>query len=907
MQTLNWHNLAIKDTLVKLKSSNQGLRQIDIEKRIEKHGLNVLPEEKRLTTVAIFLNQFRSPLIYILLAAAILSFLLKENVDGWVILAAVIINTIVGFLQENKANKAISKLNKLVTYKVKVVRDDKEREIDSKNLVPGDIIVIEAGDKVPADARLIENNGLKIVEAALTGESVPSMKRTKLVAADTPLADRENMIYMGTSVASGDGRAVVVFTGEETELGKIATLVKEVKEEKTPLQNNIARFSRQLGIIILFICFLIIVVGLVQRYYYSADLTFRHFEEVFVQMFSTAVAIAVSAIPEGLLVSVTIILAIGMQRILRKNALVRKLIAAETLGSISVICSDKTGTLTEGKMKAAYLIDFADEFKLPDREFDKVIKNKTAVDVQAFEIGMLCNNVVIENPDVDYKDWKLIGDPTEQALYMAGVVANVDRVSLSRDRKRIATLPFIEEQMYMATFHQMGTHDKTFVAIKGASERLLEMSKYYLKKDGPVQLTQEKKKELKNLYESLSKRGLRVMAVGYKEVSRGRLGNMDELDLRDSLQDITLVGFFGLQDPLRPESKDTIVVCREAGIKPIIITGDHRLTALAIGRDVGLSVIRECVLEGRELDKMSDEDLRKAVGRINIYARVEPRHKLRIISALQKKGEVVAMTGDGVNDAPALKSADVGVALGSGTDVAKEASDIVLLDNNFKTIVSAIREGRIIFENIRKIIVYLLSDSFSEMILIIASLIFGWPLAILPVQILWINLITDGFPNIALTVEPGEQTVMNDKPRPKKTRLLNREMKILIFVIGIFTDLILLGLFYYLWKSTNDITYTRTVIFAALGTDSLFYVFSCRSFRRSILHINPFQNRYLLLAVLGGFVLQLLALYLPFLQRVLHLTTIGFKEWGLIIALGIINIIAIEFVKYIFIVKQRKA
>ncbi|MFA5128768.1 MAG: HAD-IC family P-type ATPase [Patescibacteria group bacterium] len=860
-----WHSLEIKEVLTKLNVSEDGLDKTEAAQRLEKIGPNKLPEEKKLTQLQIFFNQFKSPLVYILLVAAIITIFLDEFIDTGVILAAVLLNTIVGFFQEVKAEKTIERLRMMIEHKARVIRNGKEMEINAEELVPGDIILVEAGDKITADARLVEAHNLQIIEAPLTGESAPSNKDVKILAAGTVLADRENIVYMGTNVVRGRGKAVVIETGVRTELGKIALMVKEAGEEKTPLQKQLSKFSKWLAVVFSVLCLCIFLFGIVQG-------------RPFIEIFLTAVAVAVAAIPEGLLVALTVILAIGMQRILKERALVRKLVAAETLGSVSVICSDKTGTITLGKM-------------MVDHIFTESKSEKSRIRV--LEIGLLCNNAVIQNPEEELENLVILGDATEQALLLAALQTGLRKEEIEKQKPRIDEIPFDEEKKYMATLHAVGNSKVIF--IKGAPEVVLEMSGWLEVNGEKEKFSGDRIKNFEKEIDDLTQKGLRLLAVAYKED-----GNLEEL------KDLVLVGLVALKDPLRQEARDTMEACKKAGIRPILITGDHRLTAKTIAQEIGLPAGEENILEGKDLDKMNDEKFNSILRQVNVYARVLPQHKMRIIEAWQKKGEVVAMTGDGVNDAPALKKADIGVALGSGTEVAKEVSDMVLLDDNFATIVKAVKQGRAIFENIRKVITYLLSDSFTEMILVGGSLLLGLPLPVLAAQILWVNLIEDGLPSIALSFEPEERGLMREKPRKKTENILNAEMKIIIFVIGIFTDLLLFGLFYYFWEIYQDIEYTRTIVFVGLGINSLFYVWSCRSLRFSLWHMNPFKNKFLNISVIFGFLMFFIALYVPFFQKVLRTVPLGIRDWGIILFLGLINLLLIELVKFIFITRHKK-
>ncbi len=891
-----WHNPPEKEVFELLKTDKKGLSQEEVQKRLEKHGLNELPREKRAPWFFILLDQFKSPLIYILLIAALISFFLKEYIDMWVILSAVFINTIVGFIQEYKAEKTLEDIKKRISFESTVLRNGQEKKIDSSQVAIGDILILEAGDRIPADGRIFELNDFQVNEASLTGESLPIDKELGVLDKGTNLADRKNMVYMGTIVTRGRARVVVTGTGTKTHLGEIASLVKETEKEKTPLQLKLSKFSKVLGIVILIVSLILFIVGVILG------------QEVF-EMFEIAVAVAVAAIPEGLLIGVTIILTVGMQRILKKKALVRRLVAAETLGSTSVICSDKTGTLTIGKMRTAKLLTGYCDLNndLVDFEKNKNVESGSDYDF-LIKTGVICNNSLLTTEEDNKKEF--IGDPTETALLKAGLDAGYDYKKLRNDNERLAEVPFSTEIKFMATLNKKDK-DSNIIYLKGAPEKVLNFCSKILI-DGKVKdLSKEDKDKILDNFDELTYKGLRVLAAAYK------LADKDKADLAqeniEKAEDLIFIGVFALRDPLRKEAKATIDLCQQAGIKPIIITGDHRLTVKAIAKEIGIEADDDSIIEGNELDKLSDKELEKRVKEIKIYARVSPKHKLRIVDAWQKHNEVVAMLGDGVNDAPALKTSDIGVAVGSGTDVAKGTADIVLLDDNFKTIVNAVKQGRIVFDNIRKVIVYLLADSFSELILISGALLYGWFVfhgngdIILPItalQILYINIITDGFPYIALTFEPGEKDVMKLNPRKKKTPILDTEMKVLIFIMGLMTDLILFGIYFYMINHDFDVTYMRTFIFTALAVDSLFYVFSVKSLRKTIFHINIFSNRYLLLAVAVAFGLQLAAIYTPFMREVLELTVLNLTDWLWIIGFGLINVLFIELGKYIFIFKE---
>jgi len=894
MEKILWHALPLTKVFSELETDKHGLKSTEVEKRLKKNGLNKLPEEKKFSGISILLAQFKSPLIFVLVGAAIISFLLRDAIDTAIILIAIFINTILGFYQENKASKAVAYLKKLINLKAKILRDGQEIEISAEKIVPGDIIFLEPGDKIPADCRLIKIDNLEIIEASLTGESAPSDKNSENLEKGTPLADRENMVYSGTIVSKGKGLAVVCNTGINTELGQITQMVTETPEGKTPLQQQLSSFSATLTYIVIAICAIIVTIGKFQ-----GRTIFGFGDEAREGMLNTAAAIAVAAIPEGLLISVTAILALGMQAILRHKALVRKLIAAETLGSVSIICTDKTGTLTEGEMQVSQIVTLEQDVifkKNLKYQNSSVLKNHDLI----LKICLLCNDAVIENPNEELQDWKILGGPTEKALLLAAIQSGIPIKELKKQQPRLLEIPFDSEIKYMATLNELDKA-KNVVYVKGAPEKILEMSTQLRMGAKKESITDQKLKILKSKYEKFTSQGLRVLAFAYKQIPAD-----DQIELADELNDLIFIGFVALKDPLRPETKETFELARQAGIRPIIITGDHKLTAKAIVLELGLKVNQDNILTGDELDKISDDELAKKIKNIDIYARVEPRHKLRIISAWQKSGEIVAMTGDGINDAPAIKAADIGIALGSGTDVAKETSDMILLDNNFKTIIAAVEQGRVIFDNIKKVILYLLSDSFSEMILIIGALLLNMPLPILPAQIIWINLIADGLPNLALTFEPGEKEVMKEKPRKKNEKILDKEMKILIFIIGICTNLILLALFIFLLTSNQyTLLHIRTLIFAVVGIDSLLYVFSCRSLRHSVWTKNPFSNLYLLVAVVLGFILMILAIQQPHLQKIFNTESLELTDWLLVVSLSVIQIIGIEITKYYFIVTRK--
>ncbi len=881
----NYYTKTIKDIISSLNvNTDKGLSEKEVTERQKKYGKNKLPEAKFPSSFIIFLSQFKGTFTIILLLAALISFLLHEYTDMGVILASVVLNIAIGFFQENKAKKTIDALRHMVQVKAKILRQGKVKMIDAHEVVPGDIIFLDSGDKVPADARLIETQDFQINEMALTGESLPAKKEAqKVLPEKTSLGDRENMIYMGTVVTTGKAKAIICATNIETEIGKITKLVVEAKEEETPLQIRMQKLSLQLTILIAACLVIIMAYGVFMG-------------RSMAEMFIFAIAVAVAAIPEGLIVAVTIILALGMRRILKRKALVRELLATETLGSTTVICTDKTGTITSGKMTVEKIITPLKEFnnsdlgKIKSCDLEKTLQN-----------GLLCNDVYFGEIDDDrVEDWKILGDPTEVALVQAGGMAGLKKSELEKNLKLIAEIPFDSYLKYMAVAYKDENSGKIIIYIKGSAERIIERSKYIYEEGTSRAINDQDRNKIIKSNENLSKKTYRVLAFAYKEIE----GNSIDLN-KEVKEGLVFTGLVAIRDPIRPGVKEAIRICKKAGIKIKMITGDHKLTAKAIAHEVGFDVEDREIISGEEFDQLAPEQLEEIIPGIKIFARVAPKHKLNIVDILQRQGEVVAMTGDGINDAPALKSADIGIAMGSGTEAAKDTSDMILLDSNFRTIEGAVEEGRAIFDNIKKVTLYLLSGSFSELLLVGGSLLLGLPLPLTAAQILWTNLVEDGLPDFALTFEKKEKGLMSDPPRKLSEPILDREMKTLIFGISIMTDIVLFGLYYYLLKN-YDLTYARTIVFVVVGIDSLCNVFSCRSLRRNIWQMNPFANMYLNIAVLFGFSMIIISLYLPFLQNILNTVPLGLKDWILLVFIGIFEIMSIEAVKWWFIIKRTK-
>lgn len=872
----HWHALSSQDAVKELKSDRKdGLSQSEVKKRRKKYGSNALSLKRSFSIPKILFSQFQSPLIYILLFAAGLTLVLAEYVDTVVIIAAVVINVAIGFFQEFKSENTMEKLRSLVEPQARVIRDGKKHIINAEELVPGDIVYFEAGDRIPVDARLIEQTALRINEAILTGESTPSIKDTRKLSNDASVSDRTNMVYMGTAVDSGVGMAIVTHIGEHTQLGKIAALVSQTEKPRTPLQQRLAEFSRGLGVLFSVLTVVVFFVGIAV----GRD---------FLEMILTAVAMAVAAIPEGLPASVTIILAVGSQKILEKKGLVRKLVSAETLGSTSVICTDKTGTLTKATMELV---------EVTTLQASKVLKDLVDDDYASFtvKIGMICNDSSIEQKRGDIKDWKIIGDTTDNALYRGGLRMGYGEQEISKEFKRIASIPFDASTKYMATLNHDGKKGCS-VFLKGAPEVVMKRARYVLKNGKKVELEKKDREFLQAEYEKMTGRGLRVLGVAYKSYTC----KQETLNDNDTY-DLVIVGFLGLKDPLREQAKSSIQACRAAGIHVVVITGDHRLTAKAIFNELGIKVKRGEIMEGKDLDAMSDKKLFEKIQKVKVFARVQPEHKLRIIKQWQKHDAVVAMIGDGVNDAPAIKTADIGVAQGSGSDVSKEASELIILDDNLQTLVLSVEQGRVIFDNIRKVVVFNLVDSLSEIMVIGGSILLGMPLPLLPAQILWINIVEDGLPSLALAFEPGEADVMKHKPRKHDEPLMNGEMKLIILVIGLLSNILVFGSFVYMYvNNLYPLATIQTIVFATMAVNSLFYIFSIKSLRANIWKTKLFNNKYLLMAIFGSATLVIAAVYLPSLNTLLRTVPLAPSLWAIPIGLSVLQIIMIEIVKYFY-------
>jgi Ca2+-transporting ATPase len=859
-----WHTRDIRDAFLEFDTTTAGLTEGEAKKRLQESGYNELKKRKGRGILSIFADQFKDLLIYVLIAATIIAFFLKETTDAYIILVIIIINAFMGLAQEYKAEKAIERLKELSSPVAAVLRNKEMKTIPAKNIVPGDIIILKSGDFVPADARVFESFYLKVDEAPLTGESVPSLKVTEVLP-DLPLADRENMVYMGTTVTDGKGKALVTSTGMNTEMGKIAEVIQGMEREKTPLQEKIEDFSKYLTVGVAGFCVLIFVLGTVRG------------EDTF-EMFLTAVSLAVAAIPEGLPAIVTIVLALGVQRMIKRNALMRRLKAVETLGSSTIICSDKTGTITRNEMMVSKVFVNGNVYTVTGRgySFDgSFFLDGNPVDpdelLLLLEIGALCN-------DSDVRKGAVLGDPTEASLIVSAAKAGLEKRELEEKYERIQEIPFSSERKRMTTIHKRNS--KFFGYTKGAPDVILNLCTYIWENGRISLLTEEKKEEILSIYDTMASRALRALAMAYKEMDHiPEDGNV--LKGNKTEKDLIFVGIQGMRDEPRSEVKDAIAVCKKAGIASMMITGDFKTTALAIAEEVGIS---GKAITGEELDLMSDDKLADEIEDIAVVARVSPEHKTRIVTALRQKGHIVAMTGDGVNDAPSLKKADIGIAMGvTGTDVAREAADMVLTDDNFASIVRAVEEGRHIYENIIKFIYFLLCCNVGEILVLFFAIVVGLSRPLIPIQILWINLITDGVPALALGVDPQEEGIMNRQPRDPKESFFAQGRGRNILEIGFLMSILVLLGFHFFGKSQ---AHAQTLAFSALVFVQLAHTFNARSENKSIFKIGVFSNKYLVGAVFLSVILQMLVVYTPLLQPLFGTVSLEISDWILILILS---------------------
>ncbi len=852
---MDFYNTKLNLLYKEFSTTEKGLTQKEAEARIKKYGKNQIEESRKTPWWKLLSEQFNSPLIWILLAAVGVSIIIGEVVDAIVISVILIINAILGFFQEYKAEEAIAALKKMATLKATVIRDGKTKAIPASELVPGDIIILEKGEKIPADCRLIEEKDLQTQEAALTGESTPVTKEIQDLEGKHPIAEQKNMVFSGTIITRGRGKAIVCATGMKTEIGKIAHMIQETKTEMTPLQKQLARFGRWLGILTLGICGIVFGTGILLH------------EGSVLELFITAVALAVAAIPEGLPAVVTLSLGLGVRRLIKKNALMRHLPSVETLGSTTVICTDKTGTLTHNQMTVKRIFVNNQDITVTGTGY------RPEGDIKATdneELKLLLSIGALNNDaKLDKEKWDIIGDPTEGCLIISALKAGIDKEKLEKKYPREDEITFDSKRKRMCTVHRI--EGKRVAYVKGAPDELLKICRYARIKGRTIKLTPELRRKIRKQNEEYAETALRVLGFAYKEL-KAKEGK------RSYEKDLIFIGLQAMIDPPREEAKEAIKKCKTAGIKVVMITGDLKETALAIAKQLS---IEGRSLTGQELEKMTETELEKIVDDIAVYARVNPEHKLKIVKALKKKGHVVAMTGDGVNDAPAIKKADIGISMGiTGTDVAKEASEMILTDDNFASIVNAVEEGRGIYDNIRKFVNYLLSCNMGEVLTVFIGSILGWPLPLLAVQLLWINLVTDGLPAVALGVDPVSKDAMKRPPRKLTDKIMSKGMSLNIFLIG--GLIAAAALTAYAIGAKESIALGRTMAFTTLVVLEMARIQMVRSSYK----VGVLSNRWLIIAILSSLFMQLIVLYKP-LSTFFRTTEIGIIHWGYIGAITI--------------------
>ncbi|MGI5875344.1 MAG: calcium-translocating P-type ATPase, SERCA-type [Dethiobacteria bacterium] len=871
---------------------NLGLTEEEVLYRQKKWGHNLIQEKKQKGVLEIFLDQFRDFMVLVLLAATLISGLLGEYTDALTIIIIVILNALLGFIQEYKAERSFAALKKLSALKVSVLREGVHREIASEDVVPGDIVFLHAGDRVCADIRLSNAENLMVDESPLTGESTPVSKEVSTINTEiSSPGDAHNMLFSGTLVTSGTGHGVVVATGMQTEIGNIATLIQEVEETSTPLQKRLAKLGKVLVAFCFFFCFLVVVLGLWRG------------EDAY-KMLMAGISLAVAAIPEGLPAIVTIALALGVQRMVKRKAIVRRLPAVETLGCATVICSDKTGTITENKMTVKSIYAGGLIWNVEGEGYGmqggifrkgKQVDASREVDLkQALIIAAVCNNSSLLPSKkhafgkTPHPVWEVNGDPTEGALLVCAAKGKINKETLEHKYKRIKEYPFNSTRKCMSVVCKDGERATLFV--KGAPERVLRLSTAYYENGNIKKLDEDSRKKIMNQVEIMGAGALRMLAVAYKPL----YNYSPILEPRDVERELIFVGFFGMIDPPRPQVYQAIENCKRAGIRIVMITGDHHHTAVAIARKVGILGAGGEVLTGTELDKMSEKELQRRVENVFVYSRVNPEHKLRIVRCLKSKGHVVAMTGDGVNDAPAVKEADIGVAMGlTGTEVTKEAASLILADDNFSTIVAAVEEGRGIYDNIRKFIRFLLGCNMGEILTVFLVMLLGLPLPLRPIQILWVNLVTDGLPAMALGVDPTDASVMSRPPRSPQEGIFGRGLWLKILSRGVLIGFTTLAVFI-ISLSKSNLVYSQTMALSTLILTQLLHVFECRSEYLTLWEAGITHNILLVLAVFSSFSLLLLIIYQPFLQGIFYTYPLTFEDWSLIfLASGLPHIVSL--------------
>lgn len=874
-----WFSKSIEDVLKEINvDALSGLSEEEAKIRLEKYGANQLLSKKRKNIFQLFVAQLREWLIYILLAAVVITLFMGEYIDATIIILVIITNAVLGVIQEVKAGKAIEALQKMSFPKALVRRNGEVKEINSHQVVPGDILMLDAGRFISADIRLIESANLQIEESALTGESISADKDATQIHSDvkTPLGDRMNMAFMSTLVTSGRGIGVVVETGMTTEVGKIANLINSEKKEKTPLEVRLDKLGKTLGLFAIGICVFIFIIAIIQ----GRDLA---------EMFVLSVSLAVAAIPEGLAAIVAVVLSIGVTSMSKRKAIIKKLPAVETLGSVNIICSDKTGTLTQNKMTVKTYFNLEGEVAV-----ERNSKNSATEDAKLLAKAMiLCSDATFENGQGT-------GDPTEIALLLLGDDLGIDRKTLNTQASRVSELSFDSDRKLMSTLYQ--ENRKFTVYTKGAIDNLIKISTQVLENGKVIPITDEHKKRYLDSTETMSNNALRTLGVAYKPVN----SIVEDAEIE---KDLILIGLVGMIDPPRPEVKESIQKAKLAGITTIMITGDHKNTAFAIAHELGMVDSIDQAITGAELDHFSEKELAKKIANYRVFARVSPEHKVKIVHALKSHDNIVSMTGDGVNDAPSLNAADIGVAMGiTGTDVAKGASDMILMDDNFATIVSAIEQGRNIYSNIKKSVIFLLTCNLGEVIAMFVTLMMGLAAPLIATQLLWINLLTDSFPAIALGMDPGNPDVMKEKPRNAKESFFAGGAGLHLILGGMLIGALTIFAFWFGYYEhgyspfdktapQNTLEYARTMAFMVLVMCQLFFSLAVRNHSKSIFQIGIFSNKYLVGAIVLGVILQLAVITVPFMQRAFHLQMLDLRAWLIAISLGLVPLLINEIVK----------
>ncbi|UVT16146.1 MAG: cation-translocating P-type ATPase [Nitrospira sp.] len=887
-----WHQLEAMAVAAALRTDCKVGLSVEEAHRRTQEGPNELPEAPPPSLLKLFVSQFTSLIVWVLIGAAVVSGLLEDWIDAAAILAIVFLNGLLGFVQEFRAERSLAALRKMSIAMARVIRDGALQSIPARDLVKGDLITLEAGDRIPADARLFHTANLRAQEASLTGESTPVQKQAdRLDAVAVPLADQSNMVFMGTVAVSGKAHGLVVATGLGTELGRIAAMIQkaaEAERAETPLQRRLEQFGHTL---------LWLAIGVITVVFALGSLR----GEPLVEMFLISVSLAVAAVPEGLPAVVTITLALGVTRMARRHALIRKLPAVETLGSATVICTDKTGTLTKNEMTVACLIvdnsrfDVTGEGYEPSGEIRPVHRSHPpsflpAGMSQLLTAAVLCNGAALRQEN---GIWQVVGDPTEGALLVAAAKAGLTKDELERRAPLEREVPFDADRKMMTIIRR--TEQGSMAYSKGAPDVLLKRCSGRLTLDGRTeQLDEGHRRLIADTNSSLARQALRVLGVAHRPLDRAA-GGAEEVE-----RDLVFLGLFAMKDPLRPEATEAVRLCREAGIRTAMITGDHKDTAVAIARELGLHRDETVALSGLELDGLTDEQLAQRVERVSVYARVSAEHKLRIVEAWKRRGAIVAMTGDGVNDAPAVKAADIGVAMGlAGTDVTKEAADMVITDDNFASIAAAVEEGRGVFDNIRKTVHFLLSCNVSEVLVMLFAALVGLPLPLLPIQILWMNLVTDGFPALALAADPKAPDLMSQPPRRPETKLLDRGRLLAIGAEGVMLAVIAVSVFAYslfVWEQPID--QARTVTFTVMVVTQLVHAFNCRSDRWSLFRLGLATNHSLVLAFFVSLGAQLAILTIPAAAPIFKIAPVPLESWELMVSMGLLTLVAMEAVKW---------